>query len=271
MKKLCKRGHPRIPENLRGFSCKICELLRGRESRARRLGHPVMTRAEYTEVQRASRKTHCINGHPRTPENLKNNRSCRLCESAREKIAAPFRYANKTKAPKEPKQSKTYCKNGHPKGYFGKCRECKKELNKKTKAKKRVLKALLPKLCKRGHPKDYPGRCHECQLASNASKTARRRTRKTKAGGKYSPQQEQTLRDFYEKRCAACWKPEDNLASLGLKVVLDHVLPVAKGGSSWIGNLQPLCHNAGAHMAGCNENKGVNETDYRVLQLIGFA
>lgn len=28
-------------------------------------------------------KTHCKRGHPRTPENVKRNRGCRLCEAAR--------------------------------------------------------------------------------------------------------------------------------------------------------------------------------------------
>jgi hypothetical protein len=54
------------------------------------------------------------------------------------------------------------------------------------------------------------------------------------------------------------------LASLGLKLVPDHVLPLSKGGTSFILNIQPLCHAyAAGTPAGCNNLKGAQFIDYR--------
>jgi len=69
--------------------------------------------------------THCLRGHPRTPENLKTNGSCKQCERDREKAKHAL----------SPKPPKTQCKNGHPKLAPGPCKACKRE------AKKRYLKA----------------------------------------------------------------------------------------------------------------------------------
>ena len=53
----------------------------------------------------------------------------------------------------------------------------------------------------------------------------------------------------YEFRCLRCG--EQNV-----KLTVDHVVPLSKGGSHWISNLQPLC-------GPCNSSKGVKDTDYR--------
>lgn len=41
-----------------------------------------------------------------------------------------------------------------------------------------------------------------------------------------------------------------------LKLTPDHVVPVSKGGSGWLWNIQPLCLT-------CNQCKGSNTIDYR--------
>lgn len=43
-----------------------------------------------------------------------------------------------------------------------------------------------------------------------------------------------------------------------VKLTLDHVVAVARGGASTIDNLQPLC-------LGCNVKKGTNDIDFRPL------
>lgn len=77
------------------------------------------------------------------------------------------------------------------------------------------------------------------------------RTRKTQAGGSYSPSQWHELCKFYDFRCLKCNKklPFE-------KLTLDHVKPVSKGGSSDIWNTQPLCKS-------CNSKKKDKEIDYR--------
>lgn len=67
--------------------------------------------------------THCLNGHLRSPENLKANRSCKQCSRDQEKARARGR---------EPKPPKTHCKSGHPRTpenltKSGGCKECRRE------------------------------------------------------------------------------------------------------------------------------------------------
>ena len=78
-----------------------------------------------------------------------------------------------------------------------------------------------------------------------------RRTRKTQAGGSYSTAEWYNLCKFYDFHCLRCNKklPFENLT-------LDHVKPVAQGGSSFIFNTQPLC-------GPCNGRKHNKEIDYR--------
>jgi 5-methylcytosine-specific restriction endonuclease McrA len=77
---------------------------------------------------------------------------------------------------------------------------------------------------------------------------AARRTRKTRAGGSFTPVEWKSLCKKYRFRCLACNKRKPLQA--------EHVVPVSKGGSSNIRNIQPLCQ-------GCNARKGTKSTDYR--------
>lgn len=75
-----------------------------------------------------------------------------------------------------------------------------------------------------------------------------RRTRKTEAGGSYTAAEWKALKKQYGGRCLCCGKKG--------KLTADHVVPVIKGGTSDISNLQPLCKP-------CNSSKGDKATDYR--------
>jgi len=76
----------------------------------------------------------------------------------------------------------------------------------------------------------------------------RRRTRKTSAGGSFTPAEWQALCARYNLRCLACGKRR--------KLTADHVISVKNGGSSNIDNIQPLC-------GPCNSSKNSHNTNYR--------
>ena len=82
----------------------------------------------------------------------------------------------------------------------------------------------------------------------NAAKFHRYRTRKTQAGGSYTVGEWRALCKHQDGRCLACGKKK--------KLTADHVVPVSRGGSSDIDNIQGLCKS-------CNASKGDKTTDYR--------
>ena len=84
---------------------------------------------------------------------------------------------------------------------------------------------------------------------ARAAHKHRRRTRKTKAGGSYTAAEFKAIVRHYGGKCLCCGRTDVKLAA-------DHVVPVAKGGSSNIDNIQPLCKS-------CNSSKGTQTIDYR--------
>lgn len=80
------------------------------------------------------------------------------------------------------------------------------------------------------------------------AKDSHRRTKQTEAGGSYTAAEWKALCEQYDNRCLCCGQKE--------KLTADHVVPVIRGGSSNIDNIQPLCGR-------CNSSKGANATDYR--------
>jgi hypothetical protein len=90
----------------------------------------------------------------------------------------------------------------------------------------------------------------------------RRRARKTGNGGTFSVQQWHDLKTAYGNMCLCCHREEQVLLALGLCLVPDHVISIAKGGSNDISNIQPLCHGKD----GCNNHKSFKTIDYRGAQ-----
>ncbi len=74
-------------------------------------------------------------------------------------------------------------------------------------------------------------------------------TRKTQAGGSFTLKQWVELCQRFDFKCLRCKKKK--------KLTVDHVIPVSRGGTSDISNIQPLCIN-------CNTSKGTRTVDYRV-------
>lgn len=78
-----------------------------------------------------------------------------------------------------------------------------------------------------------------------------RRARINGNGGKITKHEWRVLKEFYNYTCLCCKRQEP-----GIKLTLDHIKPIARGGSNTIDNVQPLCDS-------CNKSKGVKCIDYR--------
>ncbi len=76
-----------------------------------------------------------------------------------------------------------------------------------------------------------------------------RRVLRIKAnGGRHTTEEWIELCAKYDNKCVACRKEK--------RLTRDHVIPVSKGGSNHISNIQPLCHQ-------CNARKHTSSIDYR--------
>jgi 5-methylcytosine-specific restriction endonuclease McrA len=83
-----------------------------------------------------------------------------------------------------------------------------------------------------------------------ASLTAKRRS-KVRQCGSFSQKEWDALKSEYEYTCLCCLKREPKI-----KFTVDHVVPIARGGSNTIENIQPLCMP-------CNAKKHDKIIDYR--------
>jgi 5-methylcytosine-specific restriction endonuclease McrA len=84
--------------------------------------------------------------------------------------------------------------------------------------------------------------------AENVQRVNRRRARLRGAGGTYTAAEWQALCEKYGNRCLAC--------GCDGPLTVDHVVPITRGESNSIDNLQPLCRP-------CNQRKGTQIIDYR--------
>ncbi len=82
---------------------------------------------------------------------------------------------------------------------------------------------------------------------TNARKQ-RRRAKLLEVGGSYSAKEWNELKRKYGNLCLCCREEKP--------LTVDHVIPLSKGGTNDIDNIQPLC-------VSCNSRKGTKEIDYR--------
>jgi len=197
------------------------------------------------------RFTHCRRGHEFTPENTytqpNGQRTCRICSG------------------KSARKKKTHCKRGHPRTpenlTVGRsCKLCMIERNTSHKEEDRPYHNAYSRQWLATHPltaeqkkrqakrgakwaKNNPVRC---RLAEH-----KHRTSVTGNGGYFTPEEWFTLCFAVGFKCLCCGEKKPLEA--------DHVIPVSKGGTSWLWNIQPLCRN-------CNARKGIKSTDYRYTE-----
>lgn len=85
----------------------------------------------------------------------------------------------------------------------------------------------------------------------------RYKARKRKAEGSHTFGEWQLLKKQYGNICPACGRGEPKI-----KLTEDHIIPLSKGGSDFIENVQPLC-------VSCNTRKHTKVIKYHSLIIIG--
>ncbi len=164
-----------------------------------------------------------------------------------------------------PAVKKIYCKNGHQRisenlTVGRSCKLCMTKRNASHREEERSYHKEYMQQWRTTHPltteqeerqakrgaewaKSNPTRC---RLAEH-----KHRTLVTGNGGFFTQEEWFTLCFSCGFACLCCGETKPLEA--------DHVIPVSKGGTSWLWNIQPLCRV-------CNARKGTKLTDYRHLK-----
>lgn len=81
-----------------------------------------------------------------------------------------------------------------------------------------------------------------------------RRVKRLQIPGSHTAGEWNTLKAKYNFTCPSCHRSEPEI-----KLTQDHIVPLTKGGSDSIENLQPLCQS-------CNSKKRVNIIKYEIVR-----
>ncbi len=171
-------------------------------------------------------------------------------------------------------------------GYRARCKSCRKpeytseetlvrrrelylEDLEKSRAQRRARYNNKPEKYRK-HRRNYYSRNIEAERAYNAeysqSEKGKQRSKRyyeqhpeknhnrrslERQAGEYTAREWQQLKKKYNYTCLCCGKREPDI-----KLTADHVIPLSRGGSNTIDNIQPLCIT-------CNKIKYIKKTDYR--------
>lgn len=146
------------------------------------------------------------------------------------------------------------------------CKECSKkkmkkwyaknDAHQKEKSKKWRFSNLTHCLARDrkyyGENKEQHSESHKKWVENNRNKVRQinrnRRAREIGAEGSFTPEEFSALCEKYGNMCLCCGQET--------KLTADHVVPLVKGGTNWIDNIQPLC-------GPCNSGKKDKTIDYR--------
>lgn len=170
---------------------------------------------------------------------------------ARKRIVKRYRQSDKGKAAQKRFRQSDKGKAAQKKHGVYAVRKKYYQQYEKTDARKRIVKRYRQSDRRKAVQERY--RRSDKGKAADKKAHAIRRAKKTQAGGSYTALEWFELCKFYGFLCLKCG---DSFPFVELTV--DHILPISKGGTSFIHNLQPLCLN-------CNRIKGNQEIDYRKL------
>ncbi len=168
---------------------------------------------------------------------------CKFCNNARRKA---YREANAEKA--RQMQERAYQKNlSHYRTYQKTYREMhREEINRKRREVK--YHATEEAKAQRRH---YTRSTWERFAEQRRYNVIVRRARKRQAGGTYTLAEWKLLCDKYNHTCLCCGRQEPEI-----KLTVDHIIPIIRGGTNSIENIQPLCKS-------CNSSKQAKAVDYR--------
>lgn len=104
--------------------------------------------------------------------------------------------------------------------------------------------------------KDLKNKIGELHHMWNGGNARKRKTRR-EAEGRHTKREWQELKEKFDFMCLCCKKVEPLI-----KLTRDHVIPLSRGGTDYISNIQPLCLS-------CNDRKGVKTIDFSgIIEII---